>query len=56
MDNERLSLPQYDIPEDLQHGIAATTPDRQCDDGWQSRASAFLNHIQTKPEAISSAS
>jgi len=28
MDNEKLSLPQYDIPEDIQNAVAITTLDR----------------------------
>ena len=28
MDNEKLSLPQYDIPEDVQNAVAITTLDR----------------------------
>src|ERR671924_718509 len=28
MDNERLSLPQYDIPQDIQNAVTVTTLDR----------------------------
>src|SRR6476620_8734473 len=39
MDNEKLSLPQYDIPEDLQNAIAITTLDRLYN--WGRRSSVW---------------
>jgi len=39
MDNEQLSLPQYNIPEDLQHAIAVTTLDRLYN--WGRRSSVW---------------
>jgi NADH-quinone oxidoreductase subunit B len=39
MDNERLSLPQYTIPEDMQHLVAVTTLDRLYN--WGRRSSVW---------------
>ena len=39
MDNEKLSLPQYDIPEDIQNAIAITTLDRLYN--WGRRSSVW---------------
>ena len=39
MDNERLSLPQYDIPQDLQNLVAVTTLDRLYN--WGRRSSVW---------------
>src|SRR5512139_2776160 len=39
MDNEKLSLPQYDIPEDLQNAVAITTLDRIYN--WGRRSSVW---------------
>ncbi len=39
MDNEKLSLPQYDIPEDIQNAITITTLDRLYN--WGRRSSVW---------------
>jgi NADH-quinone oxidoreductase subunit B len=39
MDNEKLSLPQYDIPEDIQNAVAITTLDRLYN--WGRRSSVW---------------
>ena len=39
MDNEKLNLPQYDIPEDLQNAVAITTLDRLYN--WGRRSSVW---------------
>ena len=39
MDNEQLNLPQYEIPEDMQHAIAVTTLDRLYN--WGRRSSVW---------------
>src|SRR5690606_36833988 len=39
MDNERLSLPQYDIPEDIQNAVTVTTLDRIYN--WGRRSSVW---------------
>ena len=39
MDNEKLSLPQYDIPEDVQNAVAITTLDRLYN--WGRRSSVW---------------
>ena len=39
MDNEKLSLPEYHIPEDLEHAIAVTTLDRLYN--WGRRSSVW---------------
>ena len=39
MDNEKLSLPEYDIPADLEHAIAVTTLDRLYN--WGRRSSVW---------------
>jgi len=39
MDNEKLSLPGYDIPEDLEHAVAITTLDRIYN--WGRRSSVW---------------
>src|SRR6188474_2906444 len=39
MDNERLSLPQYDIPQDIQNAITVTTLDRLYN--WGRRSSVW---------------
>src|SRR5512143_269121 len=39
MDNERLSLPQYDIPEDIQNAVTVTTLDRLYN--WGRRSSVW---------------
>ena len=39
MDNEKLSLPEYDIPADLEHAVAVTTLDRLYN--WGRRSSVW---------------
>ena len=39
MDNERLSLPQYAIPEDIQNAVTVTTLDRLYN--WGRRSSVW---------------
>jgi NADH-quinone oxidoreductase subunit B len=39
MDNERLSLPQYDIPQDIQNAVTVTTLDRLYN--WGRRSSVW---------------
>src|SRR5512145_1085978 len=39
MDNERLSLPQYDIPQDIQNAVTITTLDRLYN--WGRRSSVW---------------
>jgi len=39
MDNEKLSLPQYDIPEDMENVVAITTLDRLYN--WGRRSSVW---------------
>src|SRR5829696_1824308 len=39
MDNEKLSLPQYDIPEDIQNAVAITSLDRLYN--WGRRSSVW---------------
>ncbi|HXF84531.1 MAG TPA: NADH-quinone oxidoreductase subunit NuoB [Anaerolineales bacterium] len=39
MDNEKLSLPQYDIPDDMQHAVAITTLERLYN--WGRRSSVW---------------
>ncbi len=39
MDNERLSLPEYDIPEGMEHAVAVTTLDRLYN--WGRRSSVW---------------
>src|SRR5215510_7832816 len=39
MDNEKLSLPQYDIPDDIQNAVTVTTLDRLYN--WGRRSSVW---------------